>query len=94
MSAVAQLIVVRYNDRTNAYGGARNHHVMVDVTDKDKIKEAILAAFNGELGKHRGTVLVKFDNQMFLCERDTVNKAKVYTRHTVDYHPLMKEFTI
>jgi len=94
MNAVAQLIAIRYNGRFNAYGGARNVFTKVEVTDKGKIKEAILETFKGVLGEHPGCVLVKFDNKMFLCERDTVNKEKVYTRHEVAYHPHMKEFTI
>lgn len=94
MNAVAQLIVVVYNTRKNAYEGARNAFIKVEVTDKGKIKEAILGAFKDQLGEHRGCVLVKYDGKMFLCERDTVNKEKVYTRHEVVYHPLAQHFSI
>lgn len=94
MNTVAQLIVIRYNGQFNAYGGKRNDFTKVDVVDRDKIKETILEAFQKELGEHRGSVLVKFDGKMWLCERDTVNKAKVYARHEITYHPLSKHFTI
>lgn len=94
MKPVAELLVVAYNTRQNAYGGQRNVFTKVEVTDKAAIKKAIQDQFNGPLAKHIGHVLVRFDGKMWLCERDTVNPQKIYTRHEITYHPLSQHFTI
>jgi hypothetical protein len=91
---IAELLIVAYNNRQNAYDGQRNVFNKVDVADKGQVKTAILNAFNSVLAKVRGHVLVRFDGKMWLCERDTVNPAKVYTRHEITYHPLQQHFTI
>jgi hypothetical protein len=94
MKPVAELLIVFYNTRQNAYEGSRNVFTKVEVADKGQIKTAILNAFNAQLAKVRGHVLVKFDGKMWLCERDTVNPQKVYTRHEINCHPLQNHFTI
>lgn len=90
----AELLIVFYNQRQNAYEGPRNVFTKVEVADKGQIKAAILTAFNTSLAKVRGHVLVKFDGKMWLCERDTVNPQKVYTRHEITYHPQQQHFTV
>ena len=90
----AEFLIVFYNQRQNAYGGQRNVFTKIEVADKGQIKTAILSAFNTSLAKVRGHVLVKFDGKMWLCERDTVNPQKVYTRHEINYHPLATHFTV
>lgn len=94
MNPIAELIIVWYNDRKNAYEGDRNLFQVVQVVDKVQIKDEILIAFNKTLAKRRGCVVVKYDGKIWLCERDTVNPKKVYTRHEITYHPLMDKFTI
>ncbi len=94
MNPVAQLIVVRYNGQTNAYGGPRNEFTLVSVTDKDKIKETIADSFKTALGTHLGCVLVKYDGRMWLCERDRENQQRVHVKHEIEYHPHAKHFTI
>ena len=90
----AELLIVFYNTRQNAYGGQRNVFTKVEVADTAQIKTAILNAFNTSLAKVRGHVAVKFDGKMWLCERDTVNPAKIYTRHEITYHPQQQHFTL
>ena len=94
MNSVAELLVVVYNDRRNAYEGSRDAFTKVEVADKEAIKQTIQDQFNGPLAKHVGCVVVKFDDKIWLCERDTVNPKKIYTRHEITYHPLAQHFTI
>jgi len=90
----AELLIVAYNTRQNAYEGPRNHFDRVEVADQNQIKTAIVNAFSTTLAKVRGHVAVKFDGKMWLCERDTVNPQKVYTRHEITFHPLQQHFTL
>ena len=90
--SVAQLIAVEYNGRHNAFEGQRNKHMVVDVANQDDIAPMIKAHLSG-LTKG-GYVLVKFANQLFMCEQDNVDATKPYRKHTIDYNPYAQEFTI
>jgi hypothetical protein len=92
---VAELLVVVYNDQKNAREGSSNVPIRVPVNDVAQIKETILAQYispGALLEKRPGSVVVKYGGKMYLCERDFAKKG--YARHTVEYHPFMKQFTI
>jgi hypothetical protein len=93
---VAEIIVVVYNTRSNAYDGNRNQHTVIGIPTKDLIKETIAKQFavGGTLEKVMGYVLVKFDGKLHMCERNVLNPKKPYVRHEINYHPLEKEFSV
>jgi len=79
------------NTLGNSGGGERNRFEIVDVDDVQKVKDTVRFCLSKIAAGH---VLVKWDNKLFVCERDNVNPDKDYIRHEVSYHPLMNKFTL
>lgn len=89
---VAQLIIYKYNNRSNAWGGGRDGFQKQDIHNPKDIKGDIQSALNSIL--HGGYVLVKYANRMFLCEKNNVDLDRDYIRHEIKYHPLDRYFTV
>jgi len=88
----AQLIVVEYNGRHNAFEGKRNVHRVLNIENKLDIAPMIEAQLK-TLSKG-GYVLVKFAGQLFICERDNVDPSQPYRKHRIAYNPFQSEFTV
>ena len=89
----AQIIVVQYNGRHNAFEGQRNKHTLLNVEKKLDIAPIIASQLKG-LGDKGGYVLVKFAGQLFICERDNVDPSQPYRKHKIAYNPFQSEFTV
>lgn len=91
-----QLIVYRFNGLHNAKKGVdRNHYRLDDVAvnTKEKFKEKICDALD-EVPPGRGYVLIKWEDKVFLAEKDP-NKPEIgYIRNEIVWHPLLDKFTI
>ncbi len=87
-----QLIVVHYNNRKNAFEGARDKHTILNIENKLDIAPMIQAQL--KLVKDGGYVLIKYAGIVYICERDNVDATKPYRKHAITYHPLMSKFTI
>jgi hypothetical protein len=87
-----QLIVVKYNDRKNAFEGERNKHVVMDIENKLDIAPMIEAQL--KLLKEGGYILIKYAGIIYICESDNVKVKAPYRKHAITYHPLMTKFTI
>ncbi len=91
-----QILVYHFNGLHNAKEGVpRNHFTLtdVDVSDKLGFRTAIEDALD-QVPPGRGYALVKWDNRIFICEKDSNNPSLNYVRHEVLYHPLAEKFTI
>jgi len=91
LDAVAQLMVVEYNGRHNAYGGDRDKNSVIDIFDVKMIKRTIVKYLKL---LSNGYVLVRYQGKTFLCEKNNVNPEEPYLRHETFYHPLDKLFTV
>lgn len=91
-----QLIVYRYNNLINAKPDVdRNLYVLKDINaaTKEGFQQIVEDSLD-EVPMGAGYVLVKWNNRLFLCEKDTNNPGHPYVKHEVSYHPLSKVFTI
>ena len=85
------LIPVRFNTNRNVLTNIlENNNEVINIENKDDIKVNIehllfVERFNN--------VLVKFNNELFVCEPISVIK-KSYNRRKVEYHPLMNKFAV
>ena len=86
----SQLMIVFYNGKHNAFGGARNQYRLAECPEEES---AISKQIKRTLNEIDGYVLVKYKGQMYLCEKNDKN-PKGYDRTTIFYHPLQEKFTI
>ena len=86
----AQLMVVEYNGKHNAFEGNRNVHRIIDIESKNDIAPMIDAHLKSL--RKGGYVLVSYAGQLFICERDNVTPSAPYRKHRVTYHPFQSEF--
>jgi len=87
----AQLIVVFQNGFAEAREPKlRNRFELINVDKSVDIKSKILENLK-RVGRS-GAVLVKWKNQMYLCEMK--QNGTSYTRVEINYHPYEKEFSI
>jgi hypothetical protein len=91
-----QLLIYRFNGLHNAKEGVdRNIYRIEDVAvnTKEEFKEKVHDALD-EVPPGRGYVLIKWDDKVFIAEKDP-NKPEIgYIRHEIIYHPLLSKFTI
>lgn len=85
-NAIVSMIPIRFNNNRNVVtSNVENNNTIITVDNKDDIKlniENILFNFN------YNSVLVKFNNEFFVCEPISVTEKR-YSRRKVEYHPLM-----
>ena len=87
----AQLIVIFQNGFAEAREPRlRNRYEVIAVEKASDIKSKVIENLN-RLGR-QGAVLVKWKDQMYLCELKQ-NKQQ-YTRVEIDYHPHMAVFSL
>jgi hypothetical protein len=85
-----QLLVYRYNGLHNVGVGApRNDFQLksVQCSTPEEFRGKIQDALD-EIPDNRGYVLVKYNNQLYLTERD----GESYIRRAINYHPLQDKF--
>jgi len=86
---IASMIPIRFNNNKNIVNNIlENNETIITVYDKNDIKlniENILFNFN------YNSVLVKFNNEMFVCEPISATEKR-YSRRKIFYHPLMDKF--
>lgn len=83
---IASLLPIRFNTHKNVVSNTlETNETVINIDNKDDIKiniENILFNFKYDC------VLVKFNNELFVCEPISARK-KQYSRRKVKYHPLM-----
>jgi len=83
---IANLLPIRFNNHRNVVTNTlETNETVIAIDNKDDIKiniENILFNFNYDC------VLVKFNNELFVCEPISASQ-KQYSRRKVQYHPLM-----
>ena len=86
---IASMIPIRFNNNKNIINNTlENNETIITVDDKNDIKiniENILFNFK------YNSVLVKFNNEMFVCEQISATEKR-YSRRKIFYHPLMDKF--
>jgi hypothetical protein len=90
----AQILIYHYNDILTTRGGReKNRYVIknVVVNNLEELKTSIEDSLD-EVPVGRGYSLVKTNNELFICERDTVNHKIPYAIHKISYHPLQSKF--
>ena len=83
---IACMIPINFNTNRNVVDNSvQKNDVVVPFLDKEEIKPAIEIM----LFEYRyNSVLVKFNNEFFVCEPISANEKR-YSRRKVEYHPLM-----
>jgi hypothetical protein len=92
---IGQILIYHYNGLANAVAEAdRNIFRLKDVNEPtaDLFKERILESLD-EIIPGTGYLLVKWNNKLFLCEKDTNNPNVPYVRHELQWHPLQFAFS-
>jgi hypothetical protein len=86
---IASMIPIRFNNHKNVVNNTlETNETIITVDDKNDIKlnvENILFNFN------YNSVLIKFNNELFVCEPISATEKR-YSRRKVEYHPLMDKF--
>jgi len=83
---IACMIPINFNTNRNVVDNSvQKNDVVVPFLDKEEIKPAIEIM----LFEYRyNSVLVKFNNEYFVCEPISATEKR-YSRRKVEYHPLM-----
>lgn len=83
---IAFMIPINFNTNRNVVDNSlQKNDVVIPFLDKEEIKPAIEVM----LFEYRyNAVLVKFNNEYFVCEPISANEKR-YSRRKVEYHPLM-----
>ena len=83
------MIPISFNTNRNVQSNSfQKNDVVIPLLDKEEIKPAIEVM----LFEYRyNSVLVKFNNEMFVCEPISATEKR-YSRRKVEYHPLMDKF--
>lgn len=86
---IAAMIPISFNTNRNVQSNSfQKNDVAIPFLDKEEIKPAIEVM----LFEYRyNSVLVKFNNEMFVCEPISATEKR-YSRRKVEYHPLMDKF--
>lgn len=83
---IAEMIPISFNTNRNVQSNSlQKNDVVIPFLDKEEIKPAIEVM----LFEYRyNAVLVKFNNELFVCEPISATEKR-YSRRKVEYHPLM-----
>ena len=83
------MIPISFNTNRNVQSNSfQKNDVVIPLLDKEEIKPAIEVM----LFEYRyNSVLVKFNNELFVCEPISATEKR-YSRRKVEYHPLMDKF--
>ena len=86
---IAEMIPISFNTNRNVQSNSfQKNDVVIPFLDKEEIKPAIEVM----LFEYRyNSVLVKFNNELFVCEPISATEKR-YSRRKVEYHPLMDKF--
>ena len=86
---IAAMIPISFNTNRNVQSNSfQKNDVVIPLLDKEEIKPAIEVM----LFEYRyNSVLVKFNNELFVCEPISATEKR-YSRRKVEYHPLMDKF--
>lgn len=86
---IAEMIPISFNTNRNIQSNSfQKNDLVIPFLDKEEIKPAIEVM----LFEYRyNSVLVKFNNEMFVCEPISATEKR-YSRRKVEYHPLMDKF--
>lgn len=86
---IAEMIPISFNTNRNVQSNSfQKNDLVIPFLDKEEIKPAIEVM----LFEYRyNSVLVKFNNEMFVCEPISATEKR-YSRRKVEYHPLMDKF--
>ena len=80
------MIPISFNTNRNVQSNSfQKNDVVIPLLDKEEIKPAIEVM----LFEYRyNSVLIKFNNELFVCEPISATEKR-YSRRKVEYHPLM-----
>lgn len=83
------MIPISFNTNRNVQSNSfQKNDVVIPLLDKEEIKPAIEVM----LFEYRyNSVLIKFNNELFVCEPISATEKR-YSRRKVEYHPLMDKF--
>ena len=83
------MIPISFNTNRNVQSNSfQKNDLVIPLLDKEEIKPAIEVM----LFEYRyNSVLVKFNNELFVCEPISATEKR-YSRRKVEYHPLMDKF--
>ena len=83
------MIPINFNTNRNVQSNSfQKNDVVIPLLDKEEIKPAIEVM----LFEYRyNSVLIKFNNELFVCEPISATEKR-YSRRKVEYHPLMDKF--
>ena len=86
---IAAMIPISFNTNRNVQSNSfQKNDLVIPFLDKEEIKPAIEVM----LFEYRyNSVLIKFNNEMFVCEPISATEKR-YSRRKVEYHPLMDKF--
>ena len=86
---IAEMIPISFNTNRNVQSNSfQKNDLVIPLLDKEEIKPAIEVM----LFEYRyNSVLVKFNNELFVCEPISATEKR-YSRRKVEYHPLMDKF--
>ena len=86
---IASMIPISFNTNRNVQSNSfQKNDVVIPLLDKEEIKPAIEVM----LFEYRyNSVLIKFNNELFVCEPISATEKR-YSRRKVEYHPLMDKF--
>ena len=83
------MIPISFNTNRNVQSNSfQKNDVVIPFLDKEEIKPAIEVMW---FEYNYNSVLVKFNNEMFVCEPISATEKR-YSRRKVEYHPLMDKF--
>ena len=83
------MIPISFNTNRNVQSNSfQKNDLVIPLLDKEEIKPAIEVM----LFEYRyNSVLIKFNNELFVCEPISATEKR-YSRRKVEYHPLMDKF--
>ena len=86
---IAEMIPISFNTNRNVQSNSfQKNDLVIPLLDKEEIKPAIEVM----LFEYRyNSVLIKFNNELFVCEPISATEKR-YSRRKVEYHPLMDKF--
>ena len=86
---IAEMIPINFNTNRNVQSNSfQKNDLVIPLLDKEEIKPAIEVM----LFEYRyNSVLIKFNNELFVCEPISATEKR-YSRRKVEYHPLMDKF--
>jgi hypothetical protein len=90
---IAEMLLYTYNDLKNSTGNSdRNLYTIRSIAgDKNQIQEEIAISLD-ETPPGTGYTLVKWNNKLYICEKDIQNPDIPYIKREIKYHPLMTKF--